>query len=229
MAATIKALENTMYDYGFTCWKVKSRGGNLLGYFQDKKTDIDASFTRLKKLLSELTDDIVRVELTEKPASEKEAGGTLNTIKMEVDLTTLRAPGVGAVSSGNSEQITRLMALVEKGQAETKALEKKLTEAIFENQIKSLRQEIAGLKDSNPMDKLIEAITPALSQWLPSTIVTAPPAALAGVEPVTALEKIEKVLGRPSLDYLLNQLATNLETDAAGTVEKIKKAFDDGE
>jgi hypothetical protein len=160
MATTFKAVTDTMQDLNITVWQVKSRtGNNLLGYQLDEKLDIGSSIDRLKKLLTEITSDSVKVTLIPNLTKGK-GGNTLNQLNFEVDLNSLRpAPAVTGIAAmpANYNQVLQDM------NDRYNKLAQELVETRYQQQINQLQQKIEGLenaKPATPIDRFLELVIP---------------------------------------------------------------------
>lgn len=159
---TFPALKAMMQDLKVPSWNVKGKNSSLIGYEDDNSISMDISVARLEKLLNGITGDYVRVELH--PGSKTKTGGGKLTdytkvVKVDVDLSTMpgrsAVTGLGAVHSVNSGKVDQL-------QERILQLEKEVIEHKYLNQIAELRKEIAGVKDQDPMNKLLETLLPSI-------------------------------------------------------------------
>ena len=223
MATTFKAVTDTMVDLNLPVWQVKSRtGGTLLGYQLNEKMDVDSSIERLKKLLTEITADTVKVVLI--PSLTKGKGGnTMNQINMEVDLSSLRP---AAVSVGNLPANSKYEQLIQELNDRNNKLAQQLIETKYQQQIEQLNKKIEGLetaKPTDPINRLLELVipialqNPAISGWIGGLLGGAAPTTerkdINGIEeeeasPIDRLAKIDP-------DYLsfIDAVATAAEND----------------
>lgn len=168
MATTFKAVTDTMQDLNITVWQVKSRtGNNLLGYQLDEKLDIGSSIDRLKKLLTEITSDSVKVTLIPNLTKGK-GGNTLNQLNFEVDLTSLRpaaaVTGIAAMPANYNQVIQDMNDRYNK-------LAQELVETRYQQQINQLQAKIEGLENAQPattIDRFLELVIPIGSAALQS-------------------------------------------------------------
>lgn len=161
MAVTFQAVADTMTDMGIPQWTVKSRSGSLIGY-ERKCKDVDLSLSRLRKLLEQSQDDFVRVELQPNPSTTEKGGDMKGIIKMDVDLASLKpVSGIPVVhSGGDSKELRELRELVKK-------LELEKIELTYKQQITDLHKKIDGIKEEDPIGRLIDVITPVLAAYIP--------------------------------------------------------------
>lgn len=223
MATTFKAVTDTMVDLNLPVWQVKSRtGGTNLGYQLNEKMDVDSSIDRLKKLLTEITADTVKVVLI--PSLTKGKGGNMmKQINMEVDLSSLRP---AAVSVGNLPANSKYEQLIQELNDRNNKLAQQLIETRYQQQIEELNKKIEGLetaKPTDPINRLLELVipialqNPAISGWinglLGSAASTTERKDINGIEeeeasPIDRLAKIDP-------DYLsfIDAVATAAEND----------------
>ena len=223
MATTFKAVTDTMVDLNLPVWQVLSRtGGSSIGYQLNEKMDVESSIERLKKLLTEITADSVKVVLI--PSLTKGKGGnTLNQINMEVDLSSLR-PQVAGI--GNTPVNSKYEQLIQELNERNNKLAQQLIETKYQQQIEQLNKKIEGLetaKPTDPINRLLELVipialqNPAISGWIGGLLGGAAPGPerkdINGLEeeevsPIDRLAKIDP-------DYLsfIDAVATAAEND----------------
>jgi hypothetical protein len=228
MATTFKAVTDTMVDLNLPVWQVKSRtGGTLLGYQLNEKMDVDSSIERLKKLLTEITADSVKVTLLPSLTKGKSGGNVHNQINMEVDLSSLRPPvavsGIAAVNSASKYE-----QLIQELNDRNNKLAQQLIETKYQQQIEQLNKKIEGLetaKPSDPINRLLELVipialqNPAISGWIGGLLGNGAAAPterkdINGIEeenlsPIDRLEKID-----PDYISFIDAVATAAESDA---------------
>jgi hypothetical protein len=223
MATTFKAVTDTMVDLNLPVWQVKSRTGNtLLGYQLNEKMDVDSSIERLKKLLTEITADTVKVVLI--PSLTKGKGGNnMNQINMEVDLSSLRP---AAVSVGNLPANSKYEQMIQELNDRNNKLAQQLIETRYQQQIEELNKKIEGLetaKPTDPINRLLELVipialqNPAISGWIGGLLGggATPPVERKDINGLEEEESPIDRLKRIDPDYLsfIDAVATAAEND----------------
>ena len=150
MAVTFQAVADAMADLKISKWTVKSRSGSMMGYERTNK-DVDSSIQRLRKVLEQCQDDLVRVELNPNPKEDGPGGDNKKVLKFDVDLSTLK-PVSGIPSAISSSESKELRELREK----VKELELAAIEQKYQAQIIDLNKKIDGIRDDDPIGRLIE-------------------------------------------------------------------------
>jgi hypothetical protein len=220
MAVTFQAVADTMADMNITQWKVKSRSGSLIGY-ENKCKDVDLSLIRLRKLLDQLQDDFVRVELQPNPSSTEKGGDMKSIIKMDVDLSSLKpVSGIPMIhSSADNKELEKL-------REQVKRLELEKIELTYKQQITDLHKKIDGIKDEDPIGRLLDVITPVLAAYIPqmmgakapgSAVINGPPMSSSDEDRVNiAVNRLMDTI--PEFPTVIEKLADFAERDP----EKIK-------
>ena len=217
MAASFKAVSDTMEDMNIILWKVKGRGNSLIGYNNDLKLSIDASIGRLKKLLLEQKGDFVRVELDppNKKGSENVKGGDTTTIKMEVDLSTLQnTSSINGINTNHSSDYSKLEKMINDLREENKSLQLAAIENKYQGQIEDLKKQINGV-DDDPIGRIVELVIPILSTYLPQMLSPKQPSQINGVpdddDTNSIIDRIKSVI--PNLNFYLEKFAVMAEND----------------
>jgi len=218
MSVTFQAVADTMADLKLSKWAIKSRSGSLMGYERTNK-DVDSSINRLRRVLEQCQDDMVRVELNPNPKEDGPGGDNKKVIKFDVDLSTLKTvSGVpSVVSSSESKELKELREKV-------KALELAAIEQKYQAQIIDLNKKIDGIKEDDPIGRLIETITPVLAAYLPQMLgAKIPPPAINGPANDADQERIESAISVlidvvPDFPTVLEKLATMARNEP----EKVK-------
>jgi hypothetical protein len=220
MAVTFQAVADTMADMNITQWKVKSRSGSLIGY-ENKCKDVDLSLIRLRKLLDQLQDDFVRVELQPNPSSTEKGGDMKSIIKMDVDLSSMKpVSGIPMMHAGADNKE------LEKLREQVKRLELEKIELTYKQQITDLHKKIDGIKDEDPIGRLLDVITPVLAAYIPQMMgAKAPAPAVINGPPMSSSDedRVNIAVNRlmdaiPEFPTVIEKLADFAERDP----EKIK-------
>jgi hypothetical protein len=191
MASTWKSVVDTMHDMNLNTWSVKSRSGSLIGYQHDQKIDVDTSVIRLRKLLEgQQGGDIVKIELA--PPVGK-GGDRKNIIKLDVDVSTVNT-GVSGFAPAPTPDFSKLEKMIEGLMTQNQALQAKLIESKYENQIKDLQAQISGVND-DPIGRVIDLVIPILAAYVPKMTGGAPgdnlPPSINGVDPIERLLAVD--------------------------------------
>ena len=218
MAVTFQAVADAMADLKISKWTVKSRSGSMMGYERTNK-DVDSSIQRLRKVLEQCQDDLVRVELNPNPKEDGPGGDNKKVLKFDVDLSTLK-PVSGIPSAISSSESKELRELREK----VKELELKAIEEKYQAQIIDLNKKIDGIRDDDPIGRLIETLTPILAAYVPQMLgAKAPPPTINGPANDADQDRIENAIGVlmdvvPDFPTVLEKLATMARNEP----EKVK-------
>ena len=192
MASTFKAVTDTMEDLQITCWKAYSRGGSLLGYYNEKSGGVESSINRLRKLLEQQLGEFVKVELL--PTTKAKQGGDFTkVIKMEVDLNSLRSTPTVVSGHVPNEDIAQLRKMLTEATNTIMRLNTDLIEQKYTNKIAELEKTIEGVGNDDPINRLLELVIPIFA-----TSLTSPKAApndingLPGDDLLARLIKVDK-------------------------------------
>lgn len=167
MASTFKAVTDTMEDLQITSWKAYSRGGSLLGYYNEKSVGVEGSINRLRKLLEQQLGDFVKVELL--PTTKAKQGGDFSkVIKMEVDLNSLRSTPTAVSGHVPSEDIAQLRKMLTEATNTIMRLNTDLIEQKYTNRIAELEKTIEGVGSEDPINRLLELVIPIFATSLTS-------------------------------------------------------------
>lgn len=167
MASTFKAITDTMEDLQITSWKAFSRGGSLLGYYNEKAVGVESSINRLRKLLEQQLGDFVKVELL--PTTKAKQGGDFTkVIKMEVDLNSLRSTPTVVSGHVPSEDIAQLRKMLTEATNTIMRLNTDLIEQKYTNKIAELEKTIEGVGNEDPINRLLELVIPIFATSLTS-------------------------------------------------------------
>lgn len=190
MASTFKAVTDTMEDLTITCWKAYSRGGSLLGYYNEKSVGVESSINRLRKLLEQQLGDFVKVELL--PTTKAKQGGDFTkVIKMEVDLNSLRSTPTAVSGHVPSEDIAQLRKMLTEATNTIMRLNTDLIEQKYTNKIAELEKRIEGVNDEDPINKLLELVVPIMAASFTSPKAT--PSDINGLPGDDLLARLIKV------------------------------------
>lgn len=181
MASTFRAVSDTMQDMNFSTYVVKSRSNSMIGYQLDKKLNVDMAIDRLKKLLLETTGDFVKLEINPRSSG---AGDAFKCIKMDVDLSTVPGKIIAGMTVEGSGMSAGHLRAMEKKDAEMMALKEELIQLKFQQKIDKLEEQIAGVKDNDPIGKLTEIIIPVLIQYLPGLLTPKDKKAINGFDTI---------------------------------------------
>lgn len=205
---TFQAVKDAMTDLAISCWQVKGKNGSMIGYQDEHTVPLEVSIARLEKLLSCVNGDFVRIELhpKAKKTGTNKPTDYMKVIKMDVDLKSLN-PGAVAGVAVASDGVTRGM--IDSMNATILRLEKELIETKYINQIADLKKEIAGVKDANPMDKMIEVLIPVITGAL--TPGAKAPHAMAGIEGSKVYERYLEL--DPQGDAVIGSLVWLIENN----------------
>lgn len=195
MASTFQAIEDTMNDMGAVVWRVVGKGGALIGYQNDATQDVQGSINRLRKLLEQQSGDLLRVELHPSPKQAKKGGDMMKVIKMDVDLSTVRAGTIAGMQTiPPGADFKELFKTIQELQQTNILLQTQLIEKKYEAQIEKLKEEINGINQNDPIGKLIDVVVPILAGSIPGMMKTqASPGDINGLPGDDLLIRLQKV------------------------------------